>query len=339
MVRAATTTVLFLSGLAAVVLFGSVGAGHAAANECTPFPKVPWWGELSHQSVGQLVKRRHDGDWAAYIRLWERNLSKLREIRGNQSRAVVSSPGLKTQRKILGGAELDTYIQNIQTRITVMRCLAKQGEAKIEKPVPTDRTTNLRQQSAAAGKQLAGALGCPSCHGINGTSTFPRFPNLAGQSELYLIKQLKEFQTRPGGKGAHPATARRQSGSMTARAEKLSEDDIWNLSAHFAHLPACQTVTRYPQTPPRPEIAARCVECHGIEGNGVFPEVPNLAGQHKRYLANQLKAFRKAGQGKNKEGKSGVRYHFFMSPLAKGLSDTDLDRLADYFSKAGCSGL
>jgi hypothetical protein len=38
--------------------------------------------------------------------------------------------------------------------------------------------------------------------------------------------------------------------------------------------------------------AAPCVACHGVNGNSVNPEWPNLAGQHESYIKRQLAAFK-----------------------------------------------
>ena len=45
---------------------------------------------------------------------------------------------------------------------------------------------------AAAGKEKAST--CASCHGADGISANSLWPNLAGQQEQYLIKQLKAFR-------------------------------------------------------------------------------------------------------------------------------------------------
>ena len=65
---------------------------------------------------------------------------------------------------------------------------------------------------------------CDRCHGVNGNSTDPRFPMLAGQQAKYLQKALQEYQ-------AHT----RKSHEMGAMAGGLSEDDIENLVAFYAH--------------------------------------------------------------------------------------------------------
>ena len=75
----------------------------------------------------------------------------------------------------------------------------------------------------AAGK--AKAATCAACHGAEGVSAVPMYPNLAGQKEAYLAKQLKDFKS-----GA------RKDPVMSAMAMPLSDEDIANLSAYFASL-------------------------------------------------------------------------------------------------------
>jgi len=67
--------------------------------------------------------------------------------------------------------------------------------------------------------------------------------------------------------------------------------------------------------------AATCAGCHGAAGISANPLWPNLAGQKDAYIVKQLKAFR-----------DGTRSDPMMSPMAKPLSDADIDNLAAYFS-------
>jgi cytochrome c553 len=76
---------------------------------------------------------------------------------------------------------------------------------------------------AAAGKEKASV--CMTCHGVNGISTTPLVPNLAGQKEAYLDKALKDFRE-----------GKRDSSVMRSMASNLSDDDIANLAAYFAGL-------------------------------------------------------------------------------------------------------
>ncbi len=67
--------------------------------------------------------------------------------------------------------------------------------------------------------------------------------------------------------------------------------------------------------------AAPCVACHGVNGNSVNPEWPNLAGQHESYIKRQLTAF-----------KNDQRQNPLMTPMAKPLSDEDVADLGAFFA-------
>ncbi len=79
---------------------------------------------------------------------------------------------------------------------------------------------------ADAGKAKSGV--CAGCHGANGMSVIPGYPNLAGQNEMYLAKQLKAFKS-----GA------RKNPIMTGIVAALSDEDMDNLAAYYASL-ACK---------------------------------------------------------------------------------------------------
>lgn len=64
-----------------------------------------------------------------------------------------------------------------------------------------------------------------------------------------------------------------------------------------------------------------CVSCHGAEGVSSYDTWPTIAGRPEAYLLVQLRAFR-----------DGIRDNPWMSPMAKRLSDGDIEDLAAYFS-------
>ena len=64
---------------------------------------------------------------------------------------------------------------------------------------------------------------CERCHGINGNSTDPRFPMLAGQDEIYLKNALQSY-----------AAEGRINSTMHAMASPLSKMDIERIALHFA---------------------------------------------------------------------------------------------------------
>lgn len=64
-----------------------------------------------------------------------------------------------------------------------------------------------------------------------------------------------------------------------------------------------------------------CFACHGADGHAILPIYPNLAGQNKDYLVLTLRQFR-----------DGTRPNAVMGPMAKPLSDSDIDQIAMYFA-------
>ena len=74
-------------------------------------------------------------------------------------------------------------------------------------------------------KGKAKAAICIACHGPKGISLSPIWPNLAGQKEKYLIKQLKDFKS---GKRKEP--------TMAPIIATLTEEDIKNLAAYYSSL-------------------------------------------------------------------------------------------------------
>lgn len=64
-----------------------------------------------------------------------------------------------------------------------------------------------------------------------------------------------------------------------------------------------------------------CIACHGPRGVSIAPIYPNLTGQKMEYIVAQLQAFR-----------DGQRVNPIMSPMAKGLTDTDIANIALYLS-------
>ena len=76
---------------------------------------------------------------------------------------------------------------------------------------------------AAAGRQKAQA--CAVCHGPMGMAVAPETPNLAGEPEGYLARQLQAFRS-----------GKRQHEVMNVIARPLSDADIGDLAAWFASL-------------------------------------------------------------------------------------------------------
>ena len=178
--------------------------------------------------------------------------------------------------------------------------------------------------SLAAGSAEAGqakSVTCVACHGTDGNSINPEWPNLAGQHPSYLAKQLRAFRD-----------GQRENVLMSPMAMGLSDQDIEDLAAYFA----AQTL-RGGETDPgklaegqrvyragnlRREVAA-CAGCHGPAGRGnPTANYPALHGQQATYVAAQLRAYR--------SGARATDPNQMMRNVAAGLSDEEIDAVASY---------
>lgn len=85
------------------------------------------------------------------------------------------------------------------------------------------------QGDPAAGRSKAAV--CAGCHGKNGISKAPLYPNIAGQKEQYLVSSLKAYRDGKRDSG--------NSGVMYPVVENLSNQDIRDLAAYYASLSPC----------------------------------------------------------------------------------------------------
>lgn len=65
-----------------------------------------------------------------------------------------------------------------------------------------------------------------------------------------------------------------------------------------------------------------CAACHGMDGVGLAPIYPNIAGQKKSYISKQLSDF-----------KSGKRQDPTMKGMASLLTPLDIENLAEYYAQ------
>jgi cytochrome c553 len=178
--------------------------------------------------------------------------------------------------------------------------------------------------SFAAGSKEAGqakAATCAACHGMDGNSLNPEWPNLAGQHETYIVRQLTAFH---GGE--------RQNLLMSPMAAILTEQDMADLAAYFSS----QTVRGGETEPSKAKLGQRvyrsgnvegkvmaCAGCHGPAGRGNAPaSYPSIQGQQATYVALQLKAY--------KAGTRTTDPNQMMRNMAAALSDEEIDAVASY---------
>ena len=162
---------------------------------------------------------------------------------------------------------------------------------------------------------------CSLCHGPDGESASPIYPRLAGQHSEYITKQLGDFKT-----------GKRKSDTMKSQVEELTPEEmkalglffegkktsaragrdvellavgkyVFNRGNQFSGVPACST-------------------CHGAKGHGT-PQLPRLAGQHPRYIEDQLKQF----NSRERNNDNAV-----MHTVASKLSELERNAVAEYIA-------
>ncbi|HMT79886.1 MAG TPA: c-type cytochrome [Azonexus sp.] len=162
---------------------------------------------------------------------------------------------------------------------------------------------------------------CFLCHGLEGESASPVFPRLAGQHADYIAKQLADFKS-----------GKRNSDTMKPQAEELTPAEMKSLGAFF------QSKVVGPRQAKDPELLAvgkyifsrgnqfsglpACASCHGAKGLGT-PQLPRLAGQHPRYIEDQLKQFNKRERTND---------NAVMHTIASKLSELETHAVAEYIS-------
>ena len=161
---------------------------------------------------------------------------------------------------------------------------AKAAEAEFAKL----KAVATKPGDASAGQAKAAA--CGACHGMDGNSTDPQYPKLAGQNEQYIVTQLMRFKSGV-----------RDNAIMAGMAAALSPQDMHDVGAYFAQqkpLPgvadeklASDGEKIYREGDASQGIPA-CMACHGPAGRGNPGwRVPQIAGQHADYVQQQLKAW------------------------------------------------
>jgi len=169
--------------------------------------------------------------------------------------------------------------------------------------------------AAGTDAQRQKAVVCESCHGIEGRSSVPDTPSLAGQPKQFITTQLVMFRE-----------GNRKNAIMNPIAAPLSNGEISELGSYFSAQAA------EPAGPPLGADAAGaarglaeklgCVTCHGAELKGQ-QHIPRLAGQQADYLRTQLLGF-KAGSRFDMDGN--------MTAAAQALAPADIEALATYLS-------
>lgn len=162
---------------------------------------------------------------------------------------------------------------------------------------------------------------CFICHGIEGESSSPVFPRLAGQHAAYVSRQLADY-----------ASGKRKSSAMQPMVEGLTKSDFDALGLWFekreVHQHAIEDTDLalvgrfiYARGNPFTGVPA-CASCHGPVGQGTAT-LPRLAGQHAAYTERQLKQFNQRERTNDNQ---------VMHQIASKLTELEAKAVASYIS-------
>jgi cytochrome c553 len=163
---------------------------------------------------------------------------------------------------------------------------------------------------------------CSTCHGEQGVSVSPEYPNLAGQSGAAIYKQLSDYRT-----------GSRTNQLMTDIAKSLDEATLADVAAYYAAQPKRNpdpaTLAESPPAivhlvelgDPGRNIPP-CAACHR-PGSGGPIEAPFLSEQRRDYLVSQLKMYAAGDRRNDVYGR--------MRTIAARLTPAEIDGLAAYY--------
>jgi len=162
---------------------------------------------------------------------------------------------------------------------------------------------------------------CQLCHGLNGEASSVIYPRLAGQNKLYLEKQLHDFKS--GKRKVDPMneiSATLTTAEITALAEYFQEQPI---KSHRIRDKELAAVGKYIFNKGNQYSGiAACASCHGDSGEGTDLR-PRLAGQHKRYVSEQLNDFTLRTRSND---------NAIMYSIAEKLTELEIEAVALYVS-------
>lgn len=246
--------------------------------------------------------------------------------------------------RLIGIAGLAVLAATVALAQTTVNPLPEDQPAQTT-PIDAASSTDMDPVAALAtthwGDPQAGAIkagACAACHGLDGNSVDPTlYPNLAGQGERYIARQLALFKS---GQRVNPI--------MKPFADTLSAQDMRDVAAYFTSKrsgagSADDTVINDAASPYngmkfyepgqriyRVGIAERqvpaCFACHGPSGAGnPGSSFPQIGGQQSWYVARRLQEYR---SGETTEAN---RTNFdIMAKVAKHLTDEEIASLASY---------
>jgi cytochrome c553 len=173
---------------------------------------------------------------------------------------------------------------------------------------------------------------CASCHGNDGVAPTGNWTSLAGQRAAYTWKSLLDYQQ--GGRHEHGRAT-----LMTVSVQGLSRQDMADLAAYYASLPAVATPAPKLDATTRKQVEklirhgdptrliTPCASCHGAAGQGGINETPALAGQTVGGFLRTMNDYR--------DGRRITDANQGMRQFAQRLTEEEINNLAAYYAGLG----
>ncbi len=185
----------------------------------------------------------------------------------------------------------------------------------------TGVSESLIEGSIETGKMIS--ITCGACHGADGNSINPLWPDLAGQHASYSVEQLTAFRD-----------GTRVDALMTAMSLTLTDKNIKDLSVYYESLPITPKIVanlnnyklgeRIYRGGNKETGVSACIACHGPSGKGnPLALYPSIYGQGAMYTEKQLNDYA-----------NGVRTSIgpvqIMQDISKKLSPEEIKAVSSY---------
>lgn len=197
----------------------------------------------------------------------------------------------------------------------------QQSATPVKRPTDVIVTANMMAPADALsiGRGATLAMQCTMCHGARGVS-LAGSPNLAGQPDSMIYKQLRDF------KAGHRINA-----IMQSMAANLDDPAMRDLAAYYASLPHEPSVVSSIPRPVAPVLVrngapmrgiAACAGCHA---QTIYrTATPHLNGQPQSYIETQLNAFASGARGNDINSQ--------MRNVARHMTPAEIVEVAAYYA-------
>lgn len=227
--------------------------------------------------------------------------------------------------------KLGLIIFSLMLSMSLSSLSAENKKNKVAKKPEEEKTKKIDKSPESEIDGSIYILNCSECHGFDGNSLSQEWPNIAGLSEQYIIRQLNDFKTGKRINDEMMQVVREfpSNKELTSLARYFSKQKMVNkntpksIKAHeFVDLKIGEEIF----TGKRIEYGIpACSACHGKDGMGDKEgKFPRLVGQNMDYLIKQMELFR------SKQRSNDIPPQ--MRNIAQEMDDEDIASVAAYIA-------